>query len=75
MGHGLDPGYLQSFGLTLNRVPTTIFQDKLLTMTYYDEAGEYAVPNVLSPDLSVINCTSSSTQLCAGTIAFIFMLL
>ena len=28
-----------------------ILQDKLLTMTYFDEAGEYAVPNVLSPVL------------------------
>ena len=51
----------------------TIFQDKLLTMTYCDEAGDYAVPNVLDPDLAVINCTSTITQLCAGTIAFIFM--
>ena len=28
-----------------------IFQDKLLTMTYFDEAGEFSVPNVLSPVL------------------------
>ena len=27
----------------------TILQDKLLTRTDYDEAGDYAVPNVLSP--------------------------
>ena len=39
----------------------TIFQDKLLTITYCDETGEYAVPNVFSPDLAVINCTSSTT--------------
>ena len=42
----------------------TIFQDKLLTRTYCDEAGDYAVPNVLSqrdlvfrPDLRTKNCT------------------
>ena len=27
----------------------TIFQDKLLIRTYCDEAGDYAVPNVLCP--------------------------
>ena len=27
----------------------TIFQDKLVTRTYCDEAGDYAVPNVLNP--------------------------
>ena len=27
----------------------TIFQDKLLTRTDCDEAGDYVVPNVLSP--------------------------
>ena len=27
----------------------TIFQDKLLTRMYCDKAGDYAVPNVLSP--------------------------
>ena len=26
-----------------------IFQDKLLTRTYSDEAGDYVVPDVLSP--------------------------
>ena len=42
----------------------TIFQDKLLTRTYRDEAGDYAVPNVLSqrdlvfrPDLRTKICT------------------
>ena len=42
----------------------TVFQDKLLTMTYCDEVEDYAVPNVLSPrdlvfrpDLSYINYT------------------
>ena len=29
---------------TLNRGPMTIFKDKLLTMTYCDEAEDYAVP-------------------------------
>ena len=40
----------------------TIFQNKLLTRMYCDEAGDFAVPNVLSlrdlvfrPDLSDIN--------------------
>ena len=49
---------------TLNRGPTTIFQDKRLTRTYCDEAGDYVVPNVLSPrdlvfkpDLPHINWT------------------
>ena len=32
---------------TLNRGPMPIIQDILLTMTYCDEAGDYAVPNVL----------------------------
>ena len=42
----------------------TNFQDKLLTRTDCDEAGVYAVPNVVSPrdlvfrpDLLDINCT------------------
>ena len=34
---------------SLSRDPMTIFQDKLLTRTYCDEAGDHAVPNVLSP--------------------------
>ena len=33
--------------LYLNRGPMTIFQDKLLTRTDCDEAGDYVVPNVL----------------------------
>ena len=33
---------------TINRGPMTIFQGKLLTRTYCDEAGDYAAPN-LSP--------------------------
>ena len=42
----------------------TILQDNLLTRIYCDRAGDYAVPNMLSPrdlvfrpDLSDINCT------------------
>ena len=42
----------------------TIFQDKMLTRTYCEEARDYAVPDVLSPmdlvfrpDFSDINCT------------------
>ena len=34
---------------TLNRGPMTTFQDKLLKKTDCDEAGDYVVPNVLSP--------------------------
>ena len=34
---------------TLNRGLMTIFQDKLLTRTDCDEAGDYVVPNELSP--------------------------
>ena len=34
---------------TLNRGPVTVLQDKLLTRTDCDEAGDYVVPNVLSP--------------------------
>ena len=34
---------------TINRGPMTIVQDKLLTRTYRDKAGDYAVPVVLSP--------------------------
>ena len=33
---------------TLNRGAMTIFQDKLLTRTDCDEAGDYMVPNMLS---------------------------
>ena len=51
---------------TLNGGPMTIFQDKLLTMTYFDEAGDYTVPNVLRPrdlvfrpDLLVNNWTTT----------------
>ena len=35
--------------MRLNRGPMTIYQDKLLTRTACDEAGDYVVPNVLSP--------------------------
>ena len=32
-----------------NPGPMTIFQDRLMTSTYCDKAGDNAVPNVLSP--------------------------
>ena len=38
-GRGFDPGFS-------SLSDATIFQDKLLTRTYCDEAGDYAVPNV-----------------------------
>ena len=63
-GLGFDPRLLKSF----TRGPMTIFQDKLLTRTYCGEAGDYDVPNMLSPrdgpdlvfrpDLSDINLTT-----------------
>ena len=43
------PGFSFLSDETLNRGPMTIFQDKLLTRTDCDEAGDYVVPNVLSP--------------------------
>ena len=48
-GRGFDPGFSSLSDETLNRGLMTIFQDKLLTRTYCDEAGDYVVPNVLSP--------------------------
>ena len=53
---------------------------ELLTMTYCDEAGDYAMPNVLSPgdlvfrlDLSDINWTIiiTSLSLCWANITFV----
>ena len=49
MGCGFDPGFSSLSGETLNRGPMTIFQDKQLTRTDCDEAGDYVVLNVLSP--------------------------
>ena len=46
---GSIPGFSSLSDETLNRGPMTIFQDKLLTRTDCDEAGNYVVPNVLSP--------------------------
>ena len=46
---GLIPGFSSLSDETLNRGPMTIFQDKLLTRTDCDEAGDYVVRNVLSP--------------------------
>ena len=55
-------------GDTLNRGPMAIFEDKLITLTYSDKTGDYAVQNVLSPrdtvfrpQLSDINLTSIMT--------------
>ena len=38
---GSIPGFFSLSGETLNRGPMTIFQDKLLTRTYCDEADDY----------------------------------
>ena len=46
---GSIPGFSILSDETLNRGPMTPFQDKLLTKTDCDEAGDYVVPNVLSP--------------------------
>ena len=46
---GSTRGFSSLSDETLNRGPMTIFQDKLLTRTDSDEAGDYVVPNVLSP--------------------------
>ena len=46
---GSIPDFSSLSGETLNRGHMTFFNDKLLTRTYCDEAGDYAVPNVLSP--------------------------
>ena len=46
---GSIPGLSSLSDETLNRGPMTIFQDKLLTRTYCDEAGDYVMPNMLSP--------------------------
>ena len=43
------PGFSSLLDETLNEGPMTIFQDKLLTRTDCDKAGDYVVPNVLSP--------------------------
>ena len=43
------PGFSSRLDETLNRGHMTIFQDKLLTRTDCDEAGDYVTPNVLSP--------------------------
>ena len=49
MGRGFDPAFSSLSDETLNRGPITIFQDKLLTRTDCEEAGDYVVPYVLSP--------------------------
>ena len=47
-GCEIDPGLLV-YWMRLNRGPMKIFQDKFLTRTDCDKAGDYVVPNVLSP--------------------------
>ena len=61
---GSIPGFSSLSDGILNRGPVTIIKDKLPTRTGCDKAGDYAVPNVLSPrdlffrpDLSDINRT------------------
>ena len=62
-----ERGYIFSLlDETLNQGPMTIFQDKLLTRTDCDEAGDYVVPNVLCPkdlvfrpDIGHKNCTTT----------------
>ena len=46
---GSIPGLSSPSDETINRDPMTVFQVKQLTKTYCDEAGDYALPNVLSP--------------------------
>ena len=46
---GSIPGFSSPSDETLNRGPMIIFQDKLLTRTDFDEAGDYTVPYVLCP--------------------------
>ena len=46
---GSIPGFSSLLDETLNPGPMTTFQDKLLTKADCDEAGDYVVPNVLSP--------------------------
>ena len=46
---GSIPGFSSPSDETINRGPLTIIQDKLLRMADSDEAGDYAVSNVLSP--------------------------
>ena len=63
---GSIPGFSSHSDETLNRGPMTIFKDKRLTRTDCDEAGDYVVPNVLSPrdlvfrpDIGQKNCTTT----------------
>ena len=46
---GSIPGFSSPLDETINQGPQTAFHDKWLTRTNCDEAGDYAVPNVLSP--------------------------
>ena len=46
---GSIPGFSSLTDETLNRGPMTIFNDKRLRRTDCDKAGDYVVPNMLSP--------------------------
>ena len=67
-GRELDPGLSQSFGLYFKPRSHDNFPGQLLTRTYSDEAGDYAVLNVLGqrdcldfrPDIADINCTATN---------------
>ena len=67
-GRELDPGIIHSFGRDFKPRSHDNFSGQLLTGTYSDEAGDYAVPNVLGqrdcldfrPDIVDINCTTTN---------------
>ena len=48
---GLITGFSSLSSETVNLGPLTIFQDKLLTGTYCDETGDYAMTKDLTPRL------------------------
>ena len=68
---GSIPGFSSLSGETFKetRGPTTISEGKLQTRTYWEETGDYVVPNVISsrelifrPDLSDFNWTIITTS-------------
>ena len=46
---GLSSGFSSPSDENINPSLHMIFRDKLVIRTYCDKAGDYAVPNVLSP--------------------------
>ena len=68
---GSIPGFSSLLDETLNRGPMTVFQDKLLTRTYCDEAGDYAVPNVSSVGYAVQILLGFSAMLYSYVTAFV----